>query len=260
MLSYIVPAFNEVNNIEPTVETLDAISTECGVSEFEIIVVDDGSSDGTDRKLLALSQRFPSVVTITHDQNRGVGMAIRSGIAVAKFPQFLIVPGDNDVPQELIRLMLTVRSRADLVLVAPLNKEIRPLWRNVCSMLYQMLYMLVFGTFVSYINGPGIWPTERVKAISLRAAGFSIIAELNIKMLRSGCTFLEVPGYFRHGPKTRSTVTFRNLVEVARSFINLIYEIYVRSRDQFAYRPRRIPINFIGTEGVVATSREEAIP
>jgi len=257
MLSYIVPAFNEVNNIEPTIETLDAISTACGLTEFEIIVIDDGSSDGTGDKLVALSERFPRVVRLTHEQNRGVGMAIRSGISVARFPQFLIVPGDNDVPQELIRLMLAVRERADLVLVAPLNKEIRPLWRNVCSMFYQMLYMLVFRTFVSYINGPGIWPTERVKAVALRAPGFSIIAELNIKMLRSGCTFLEVPGYFRHGPKTRSTVTVKNLIEVAHSFLNLIYEINFRSKQQFSYRPRRIPINFVGTDGVVATSREE---
>jgi len=260
MLSYVVPAFNEVNNIEPTIETLNAISVECGLGDFEIIVIDDGSTDGTAQKIVALTQRFPNVVSVKHDRNQGVGMAIRSGIAVVRFPQFLIVPGDNDVPHELVRLMLSVRTRADLILSAPLNKEIRPLWRNAASMFYQLFYMVVFRTFVSYINGPGVWPTERMRQVTLRAPGFSIIAELNIKMLRSGCTFAEVPAYFRHGPKTRSTITLRNFMEVARSFVALAYEVHVRSRQQFASRPRRISINFAAAEGVVTTSRDDARP
>ena len=68
---------------------------------------------------------------------------------------------------------------------------------------------------------------------------------MNVKLLRTGCSFAEVPGYMQAGPKMRRTVTLRNFVEVARSFIVLIYEVYVSSRQQFSRRPRRVLIDLV---------------
>lgn len=245
MISFIVPAYNEVAHIGATVEAISAAAADSELSEYEIIVVDDGSTDGTGESIRRLQGAFPVVKLISHPENRGLGSAIRSALAAANYAQFMIVPGDNDVRKELLKSMLAFRARADLVLVAPLNKEIRTIWRNLLSMAYQAIYMVSFDVFVNYINGPGIWPTEKAREISLRASRFSIISELNIKLLRSGCAYVEIPGYFQAGPKVRSTVTFRNLVEVIRSYLLLMYEVHFLSRERFSKRSRRAVVEFV---------------
>jgi glycosyltransferase involved in cell wall biosynthesis len=239
MISFIVTAFNEEANIGPTVETLRRVIEEISLPAHEIIIVDDGSTDATHLRIEQLMTQFPQIRCVRHPENRGLGSAVRSGIEVARHPQFMIIPGDNDMHHDFVLSLLSFRNEADLVLGAPLNKELRSISRNVISMFYQMLYMVSFGLFLNYINGPGIWPTEKARQISLRARRFAIISELNVKLLRSGCSFVEIPGYIQAGPKNRATVTVRNLTEVATSYVALLYEIYVRSPDKFSQRPRR---------------------
>jgi glycosyltransferase involved in cell wall biosynthesis len=244
MISFIVPAFNEVDNIGATIATLRDVAADSNLSIYEIIVVDDGSTDGTGDCVDALAQKILGVSCLHHPSNLGLGTAIRSGLKVARYPQFMVVPGDNDIHHGLVKLMLSHRARADLILTVPLNKEIRTLGRNVISTLYKTIYMIAFRVFVNYINGPGIWPTEQARAVGLRSQRFSIISELNVKLLRSGCTYVEIPGYFLAAPKVRRTVTIRNLIEVLRSFVTLLYEVHLSRRQQFSARSKRVAIGF----------------
>lgn len=271
MISFIVPAFNEAKNIEPTVHSILRVGKETGLETFEIVAVDDGSTDGTGQVLDGLAAKVRQLKVLHHQTNRGLGSSIRSGVAAATHPQFMVIPGDNDVPPALIRLMLGFRDNADMILTAPLNKEVRSLGRNFLSTCYQLIHMVTFNVFVNYINGPGIWPTELARRSRLRSARFSIISELNVKLLRSGCTFAEVPGYFQGGQQARRTVTLRNLIEVARSFVVIVYEVHVRYRRQFSKRPRRVLIEFDehiarlddatrGRQGAVAPPRAATAP
>lgn len=244
MISFIVPAFNEAGNISPTVETIRAAAARTGLEAFEIILVDDGSSDGTPAEIAALAAADPAVRPLRNSKNLGLGASIRAGIEVASKPQFMVVPGDNDVEMNLLVMMLSFRNEADLILTAPLNKEQRTLGRNLISMIYQMAYMIFFQVYVSYLNGPGIWPTEAARAAKLKARRFSIITELNVKLLRMGSTFAEVPGYFQAGPKVRRTVTLRNLYEVMTSFFRLAYEIHLAGRSRYNLRPKRNQVDF----------------
>jgi glycosyltransferase involved in cell wall biosynthesis len=243
MLSFIVPAYNEANNIEATINSIKAIAADSKLATFEIIVIDDGSLDDTGSKIESLKTAVPELVSIRHPTNLGIGSAIRSGLKAARYPQFMVLPGDNDIHRDMVRLMLAFRDRADIIATVPLNKEIRSFARNALSMLYQLLHLLCFNAYLNYINGPGIWPTERARAVKLRGERFSIISELNMKLLRSGCSFAEVPGYMQMGSKARRTVTLRNLIEVIRAFVLLNYEVHVSGRDSFSKRPTRVLID-----------------
>jgi hypothetical protein len=111
-------------------------------------------------------------------------------------------------------------------------------------MLYQLIQMVAFNVYVAYINGPGIWPTARARTVGLAAKRFSIISELNVTLLRSGCSYAELPGYFNAMPKARRTVTLKNLSEVVRLFVTLAYRVHLAQRKQFSLRPRRVQIDF----------------
>ncbi len=245
MISFIVPALNEEDQISATVRTIMAAAEQAIIQEFEIIIVDDGSSDGTATKIAAMMVDTPHIRTLTHTTNLGLGTSVRDALLVARYPSFMVVPGDNDMPEDLIVVMLLFHEEADILLTAPLNKEQRSRMRNIVSMAYQIAYMIAFNVHVSYVNGPGIWPTDAARSANLKAQRFSIISELNVKTLRMGHTFAEVPGYFQAGPKTRRTITMRNLSEVIRSFVRLWSEIHVTRRGDFRHVPARKQIDFL---------------
>jgi glycosyltransferase involved in cell wall biosynthesis len=244
MISFIVPAFNEEQNITAAVGTIRAAADNSALGGYEIILIDDGSNDGTYAAMAAMAKTNPSITVLRNEQNLGIGTSIRRGIAAARNPRFMIVPGDNDMGNAFIMLLLAFRDQADLILTVPLNKEQRTLSRNIISMFYQMIQMATFGVYVGYINGPGIWPTEKARAVGLESERFSIISEMNVKLLRSGCSYAELPGYFQSGPKTRSTVTFANLREVIRLYLSLVYKVYVSHRKDFNRWPTRVQIDF----------------
>ena len=257
MVSFIVPAYNEVENIGPTIGSIRRVAAAVALDGYEIIIVDDGSTDGTREQATALQREFDVVSAISHPTNLGLGSAIRTGLAAAKYEQFMVVPGDNDIQQDLLQFSLSLRGYADLVLIVPLNKEIRTLGRNVLSTIYQLIHMISFRIYVNYINGPGIWPTARTREMNLRSNRFGIASELNVKLLRSGCSYVEIPGYLQAGPKARRTVTVRNLIEVIRSYLMLLYEIHIRSRKKFSAMSRRVIVDFSDIERSAAAGKDK---
>ncbi len=245
MITFVVPAFNEEANIAATVATIRDAATEARLDRIEIIIVNDGSTDGTEAAIATMAAAHSDVRAIRNPMNLGLGASIRAGIAAASAPSFMVVPGDNDVSKDTILMMLRFRDEADIILMSPLNKEQRNLFRNVLSAVYQAAYMIFFDIYVVYINAPGIWPTAAARSAGLRAKRFSIISEMNVKLLRMGCSFAEIPGYLQGGPKARGTVTWRALMEVMGSFLRLIVAVHFTDRQRFGSRPRRKQVDFV---------------
>lgn len=115
MISVVIPAYNEENSIEQTVvEVRDSLRT-INLESFEIIVVNDCSSDGTQKVLDGIS----GITVIHHPQNMGYGRSLKDGIRAAKSEYIVITDADGTYPNERIPLLYEeIRSGFDMVVGA----------------------------------------------------------------------------------------------------------------------------------------------
>lgn len=235
-----IPAYNEQKNLELTVKNVIEAAENAGNPLLEIIIVNDASTDETgliaDR--LASAHAFVSVIHNSH--NQGIGSGFRTALRVAKYPKYMIVAGDNDIPADLMTVMMKHHDRADVILGYWLNKEDRGKKRNVLSTLYNTIYMVSFDVFIQYLNGPIIFPTDVLRQFDIKSRRFSITAEATIKCLRYGCTFCEFPGYMQTGLHGSTSVGLRNLVETFMTYLKLLLEINITNRNLYSSRPVRI--------------------
>lgn len=244
MPTFIVPALNEGEAIALTVDTICKTLESLTIEDYQIILIDDGSTDDSGQIVDRLAAANPKIVPVHNETNLGLGVSVRKGIQLAEKSKFLVVPGDNDVAPDSLRLLLSCKDAADLVLTVPLNKEVRPHARQIVSWIYQTLHNVFFSTSVSYINGPGVWPTALAKEIELKSNRFSIISEMNVKLLTKGVVFTEIPIYLQVDEVERATVTWRNFVEVVKIFVMLLVEYYIKSPRKKIINPKRIKLNF----------------
>ena len=113
--SIVVPAFNEEDGIEGVVRRLGGLSFDEG--ELEILVVDDGSTDGTREVLKRLAEEFSSLRVIEKPRNEGYGAALLTGFAAAKHDIVVITDADGTYPEDRIgELVEIVKDGADMAI------------------------------------------------------------------------------------------------------------------------------------------------
>ena len=133
-ISVVIPAFNEEAGIAAVIAELRRILEEQQISP-EIIVIDDGSSDGTARNALSAGARL-----LQHRSNRGYGAALKSGIANASSELIVITDADGTYPAEYIPKLLEQLDRADMVVGARTGRNVRiPLIRKPAKLVLNWL-------------------------------------------------------------------------------------------------------------------------
>lgn len=118
-VSVVIPAFNEAGHVADQVRAVDEVLRSSGW-EFEILVVDDGSTDGT-----AAAAAEAGVRVIRHRRNRGYGAALKSGVAAAKYDWTLITDADGTYPAASILHLLAHADDNDMVVGARTGGTVR---------------------------------------------------------------------------------------------------------------------------------------
>jgi len=233
MISFIVPAYNEENSIADSIYSINkAISAVKSIDKHEIIIVNDGSDDSTEKKILELQKKFISVRHVTNERNFGLGFSIRRGIDLVKYDKFMLVPGDNAFSIENIISQLKMSSNCDLVIPYPKNESERKKFRRILSKLYCAIFNLFFGLSIKYINGTTIYPTKKVKEMKLISKGHGIISEITTKLLYSEIKYCEVPIHARF-PSRERAIKVKNLTDTIFIFIKLFFEIKIINRKNY---------------------------
>jgi glycosyltransferase involved in cell wall biosynthesis/phospholipid N-methyltransferase len=200
LVSILVPAFNEEEFLPALLERALAAPLPTGV-ETEILVVDDGSTDGTAAAAMEAARRVPERVRVLrHERNRGKGAAIRTALAEARGEFALIQDADleydpRDYPKLLEPLL---EGRADAVygtrFAVGLERRVLYYWHSVAN---EWLTALV--NAAADVNLTDVWTgykafrTELVRSIPLRSSGFSFEVELTLKLAQREAVIYETP-------------------------------------------------------------------
>lgn len=194
VLSIIVPAFNESRSIEVL---LEKVTTTSFPHDIEIIVVDDGSTDGT-RDILARYEEQHTV--IFHEANRGKGAAIRSGVAVATGTHVVIQDADLEYdPEDLVTMWQHMLERDLPVLYGSRSMEsgrnkdagFSFYWGGqLVTLVANVLY---FQRLTDEPTCYKMFSAELIKSLPLKCEGFEFCPEVTALVAKQGHKIPEIP-------------------------------------------------------------------
>ncbi len=240
MLTVIIPALNEEDKIRQTVLNVIRSAKVAHVSPLEIIVVNDGSTDSTPQVIAALEKEFPFVCSIHNETNLGMGASFLAGVHKATYEKCTIFPGDNATTRFLMENLFSHINDAELVFSYYVNTEYRSIFRHVVSTLFCTLYALTFDIHLKYMHGSVIYPTRKIRELKLSSRGYSMLVELNMKLLRQGMTFSEVAGFmYPDTHKSSSAIRLKVLVDVIVTYLRLVCSVYIKNREKYRLKPKR---------------------
>jgi len=228
-LSVFFPAHNEVDNIGPLVEKTVAV-LEPLVSDYEVIVVNDGSTDGTRELADELSERFPAVRAVHLSTNRGYGGAVKTGIASATKEWVFFSDGDGQFDTAEIENLLPYTGEFDAVVGYRIDRQDPP-HRKLFAFCWGILVRVLFGFRVRDLDCAfKLFRRRLFEGLELHAEGAVISVELFAMMAKAGARIKEVGVH--HYPRRAGEQSGGSPKVILRAFKEL-FRLYgvLRSRS-----------------------------
>jgi len=198
-LTILMPVFNELATIEAAVE--DALSAELPVGHRELVVVDDGSSDGT-RELLAGRTWPQNVQIVLHERNLGKGAAIQTALQHATCEYAAILDADLEYRAEdlaeVLEPLISGEARVVFGTRAWTSQSSFSFWYVVGNKAVTMATNVLYNCWISDVmTCHKAMHTDLFRSLRLRERGFAIEPEIAARVLRSGERIHEVPISYR---------------------------------------------------------------
>ena len=188
-LSVAIPSFNEEAGLEVTVRRVVDGLERSGVSGWEVVVVDDGSTDGTARAADELAARLPGVRLVRHSVNLGYGAALKTALRRSRAELVAITDADGSYPDDKIAELAAAIGEADMVVGARSGRERHYPWlRRIPKAFLGRWVSWLAGRRVPDLNsGFRLFRREpALRFLALLPDGFSFTTTLTLAMLRSG--------------------------------------------------------------------------
>jgi glycosyltransferase involved in cell wall biosynthesis len=237
-LSVFFPAYNEQDNIGKLTEITVNVLEEIG-GEYEVIIVNDGSSDKTGELAEELARRHPKVRVIHHEKNLGYGAALKTGFANAKNDYIFYTDGDYQFDIRELKKFVALVGLSDLVVGFRIRKRYT-VYRNVTSFVYNLVLQILF--YLQYRDVDCAFklvPKSFIDKIDIESVRFFVDAELLIKAQQLGYSVTEIG--VNHYLRETGLTTVK-----ARTILNTISEMiwfYLRMRAEDRLRMRPEDLN-----------------
>ena len=225
-ISVFFPCYNEQDNVErivnKAVETLEKIN-----ADYQIIIVNDGSSDATGQIAGKIAAKNSKVKVVHHETNLGYGSAVRSGIKASVKNLVFFTDGDGQFDINELPPLIPLISRFDVVACFRINRRENFL-RRLNGFCWTKLVCLLFGLKVKDIDCAfKLFKKEVFDNIELVSAGALISAEILARAAREGFSITQVGVH--HYPRTAGSPTGAKITVIFRAFKEL-FRLYSRIR------------------------------
>lgn len=229
-LSVIVMAYNEAATLESVVDEI-CREAQKATDIFEVIIMDDGSTDGTGALADRLAQANPNVRVVHFEQNRGIGEVLRIGYQSARNDLVTIFPADGQCPAESITPFVQAMANHDLVL-AYIPKRHNPAISIILSKIERLLFFMLFGPMPRF-QGIYMFRKSILDQIHLKSMGrgWIIQMELIIRAKRAGYRIASLPTECRPRVSGKSKAT--NLRSVIANLKQVLILAACFQRERF---------------------------
>lgn len=190
-LSILIPAYNEEELLASSVELMLAGAAEAS-EDYELVIVNDGSSDETPRILDRLAAKTSHLRAFHHERNRGIGGAICTAARQALCDRAIICPVDSPLSAKQLRAFLAA-SADDTIVVGYRPERVGYLgWQQLGSTVYHTLACTLLRLRLKDINWIHMYPTKLFSEVEIEFGGIVYLGEVLAKAKRRGYKFVEI--------------------------------------------------------------------
>jgi dolichol-phosphate mannosyltransferase len=204
MLSVVIPAYNEAQTLGRSIQELTEALNSAGF-EYELLVVNDGSSDGTEQKLIELETVYPALRHVNNEHKHGFGHAVRCGLSQYRGEAVAVVMADNsDSPQDLIAYYRMLQEGYQCAFgsrfVPGARVENYPRLKRMLNRLGNWLIGLLFRQrYGDFTNPFKCYRRSVIDGMQPLVSGqFNLAIEMSVKAVAQGATYAVIPTSWRN--------------------------------------------------------------
>jgi glycosyltransferase involved in cell wall biosynthesis len=225
-LTVVIPAYNEQDNLNQALDNV-ARAVEGLVDDYEIIVIDDGSHDRTPLIAQERMRQDARITCISNDGNCGYGYSYWRGVMSARHSYVGVFTADNDMSWESFRDLVKNIGQADILSSYMSNTHEREWERRLLSRIFVILMNTAFSMKLKYFNGPFIGRRKQLQELAIRSKGLTVLAECKVRLIKKGCSYVEIPfTYIRRSSGRSTALSLKSIKAVTLAVGSLYRDVY----------------------------------
>ena len=218
---FVIPCFNEENNVELTVGSVREAMGSRG--EYEVVLVNDASTDRTLERMQALAAVDPCIRVLDNPSNLGFGGSYKRGARAATATYVMMLPGDDGFPAQSIAEIVSHAGEADIIIPVVTNPGARTWLRATVSKGFTALLNWTFWLNVGYYNGAVLQRNDLLRGIEITTNSFAYQAEALVKLIARGATYKHCHVRIQERTTGRSSaLSLKNQIAVWKTVLHLL--------------------------------------
>jgi dolichol-phosphate mannosyltransferase len=193
--SFIVFCYNEKHTVASVIQKVHGIGGQLAPREYEILIVDDGSTDGSYEAATLATNNLPLARIIRHERNKGIGEALLTGYREARYDNVCAIPADGQFD---VSELLSIEMVPDDSFVSFYRRQQTgyPLYRLILSRFNRSLNGLLFGMRLRDVNWVKVYKRIHLRGLRLTLRTSLVESEICAKLIRAGVKPIEIPSVY----------------------------------------------------------------
>jgi len=224
MITVLVPAYNEEAVIGDFIETFQS---DCGLTDYELLIVNDGSKDKTEQIVKDHQIGYPELRLVSYPDNKGLGGALRLGFQEAKGSVIVTMDSDLTHPPVKVQELVTALENAEVAIASRYVKgggmvDV-PAWRVALSIVSNTAFQILFLTRAKDLTaGFKAYQADIIKSIPIKRVGFAVQLEIMVRLIKRGVRIKEIPLMLGVRKEGQGQSKFSIVRMLPKYFINIL--------------------------------------